>query len=77
MRVFWDTDKALFERETFRRWMVSLNRKGGVVLLDAMGEEDLRRLVSEEAKAALRGITVDNLNPRTDPGAYRESAHAA
>lgn len=55
MRSYWSSDKTLFERETFRRWMVSLNRCGGVVLLDAMREEDLRKLVSEEANAALRG----------------------
>ena len=55
MRSYWSSDKTLFEREIFRRWMVSLNRCGGVVLLDAMHEDDLRKLVNEEASAALRG----------------------
>ena len=55
MKEYWASDRTLFEREAFRRWMVALNRSGGVVLLDAMPDDDLRLLVSQEAKAALVG----------------------
>ena len=55
MKRYWGSDRTLFEREAFRRWMAALNRSGGVVLLDAMPDEDLRLLVSQEAKAALGG----------------------
>lgn len=53
MNEHWETDRKLFERETFRTWMVALNRRGGVVLLDAMSDDDLYRLVCEEADASL------------------------
>ena len=47
------TDSPLFEREAFRSWMVALNRRGGVVLLDALSEQPLHRLLHEEADQAL------------------------
>lgn len=49
----WDDDQALFRRETFRRWMVALNGRGGVVLLDALPSKELQFLVREEAERAL------------------------
>ena len=57
MRESWKNGGALFERETFRTWMTSLNRRGGVVLLDALPDESLGSLLREEAHNALaRGI---------------------
>lgn len=53
MRGQWEGDKALFKRETFRAWMVALNRRGGVVLLDALPSELLDGLLREEADRAL------------------------
>ena len=49
----WIDGGALFERENFRSWMVALNRRGGVVLLDALPEEALGRLLREEAERAM------------------------
>ena len=54
MRQHWENGGALFERETFRKWMVALNRRGGVVLLDALPEDALARLLREEAERALK-----------------------
>ena len=45
---------TLFVREVFRDWMVRLNRCGGVVLLDALDDNDLDRLVRLEADRALK-----------------------
>jgi hypothetical protein len=53
MREHWADGGALFERETFRSWMVALNRRGGVTLLDALPEEKLGRLLREEAECVL------------------------
>ena len=53
MRDHWEGDKALFKREIFRAWMVALNRRGGVVLLDALPPEPLDRLLREEADRVL------------------------
>lgn len=53
MKEHWTDGGALFKRETFRAWMVSLNRRGGVVLLDALPEAALGRLLREEAETAL------------------------
>jgi len=53
MREHWADGGALFERDTFRRWMVALNRRGGVVLLDALPEDELGRLLREEADRAV------------------------
>ena len=41
--------QRLFVRDTFREWMKRLNRHGGVVLLDAVPEDALERLVRDEA----------------------------
>ena len=46
-------ESALFKREAFRSWMVALNRRGGVVLLDALPDTALAQLVSEEAERAV------------------------
>lgn len=53
----WDTERqgaqaALFQRETCREWMKRLNRRGGVVLLDALPEPALDALLREEAERA-------------------------
>ena len=53
MQEQWADGGALFERETFRSWMVALNRRGGVVLLDALPNEALGQLLREEASNAL------------------------
>lgn len=53
MRHHWANGGALFHRETFRKWMIALNRRGGVVLLDALPEDALARLLCEEAQRAL------------------------
>ena len=54
MREHWEGDRALFRRATFRAWMVGLNRRGGVVLLDALPERALGALLHEEAERALK-----------------------
>lgn len=56
MREYWQRDRSLFERERFRAWMIGLNRRGGVVLLDALPKEPLARLLEEEAERALSGV---------------------
>ena len=53
MREHWGNGAALFERETFRHWMVALNRRGGVVLLDSLQDGALFRLLREEAEEAV------------------------
>ena len=53
MQEHWHDGRRLFEREVFRSWMVALNRRGGVVLLDALPEETLMSLLREEADQAL------------------------
>ena len=55
----WEDDgpKAeLFQREAFRQWMVNLNRRGGVVLLDALSDDQLRKLIRDEADHALSAV---------------------
>lgn len=42
----------LFQRETCREWMKGLNRRGGIVLLDALPESALDALLREEAERA-------------------------
>ena len=49
MREHWINGGALFERDAFRSWMVALNRRGGVLLLDALPNDALGRLLREEA----------------------------
>ena len=54
MREDLDTQqKALFQREAFRSWMKNLNRRGGVILLDAVPPPQLKSLVRREAERAL------------------------
>ena len=53
MREHWHEGRKLFERKVFRSWMVALNRRGGVVLLDALPDEALMSLLREEAYHAL------------------------
>lgn len=60
MTEHWNNGRALFERETFRSWMVALNRRGGVVLLDALREEELGRMLREEAASALEEYQARN-----------------
>ena len=49
----WQGDRQLFQRDPFRQWMINLNRRGGVVLLDALGDEQLDAVIRAEADAAL------------------------
>ncbi len=53
MRDHWEHDRSLFERDTFRSWMVALNRKGGVLLLDSLPDPALDRLLRKEALQAI------------------------
>lgn len=57
MKEHWkdEDDRTLFDREVFRAWMRGINRRGGVVLLDALSGPRLRGLLQEEAEAALEG----------------------
>lgn len=43
----------LFDREVFRDWMIRLNRRGGVVLFDALPADALGDLLKDEATRAL------------------------
>ena len=53
MQESWDADKLLFKRDIFRSWMIALNRRGGVVLLDSLSEKNLDKLLRREAEGAL------------------------
>ena len=53
MQEHWSNGGQLFERQVFRRWMRALNRRGGVVLLDALPDKALADLVHEEAERSL------------------------
>ena len=53
MQEHWSDGGALFARGAFRAWMIALNRRGGVVLLDALPEQALGRLLREEARFAI------------------------
>ena len=53
MLEHWQSGSELFQREIFRRWMVGLNRRGGVILLDALDSSQLDELVRSEARVAL------------------------
>lgn len=55
LRDHWETeDKMLFKRTCFRNYLQSLNRRGGVVLLDSLSESELLKLLREEAETAIR-----------------------
>ena len=56
MREYWANGGKLFEREAFRNWMIALNRRGGVVLLDALPDNALDRLLREEAEHAVNEV---------------------
>ncbi len=56
MREHWANGGELFERDVFRNWMIALNRRGGVVLLDALPDTALDRLLREEAELAVNGV---------------------
>ena len=53
MREYWDGDRELFKRDAFRNWMTGLNRRGVVVMLDALPEDALDELLQEEVSAAI------------------------
>ena len=53
MRNHWNGGGELFQREVFRSWMIALNRRGGVILLDALPDKALASLVHEEAERSL------------------------
>ena len=53
MREHWEGEGILFERDVFRGWMAGLNRRGGVVLLDALPLDALDGLLMEEATRAV------------------------
>ena len=44
---------ALLERDSLRAWMRALNKKGGVLLLDALSESERLNLFQREAQKIL------------------------
>lgn len=52
MESFWDED-ILFLRENFRSWIISLNRWGGVLVLDSLSDVALENFLNEEAMKVL------------------------
>lgn len=48
--------KDLFHRDVFRRWMIALNRRGGVVLLDSLCKEALYEVLGREAEQSLGAV---------------------
>ena len=54
MREHWTNGGELFKREIFRNWMIALNGRGGVILLDALPKAVLGQLLRKEAENALR-----------------------
>ena len=46
-------DRTLFRRSVFRKLMMALNRRGGMILLDSLSEADLEELVKVEADIAI------------------------
>ena len=57
MREHWNNGGSLFERDSFRKWMVALNRRGGIVLLDALPDGALGQLLRKEAERAVASQT--------------------
>ena len=53
MQQHWTNGGKLFEREIFRSWMRALNRRGGVILLDALPDNALADLIRTEAQRSL------------------------
>lgn len=56
MLEHWGNGGELFQRDPFRQWMVNLNRRGGVVLLDALSDKQLDLLIRREAEEALKSL---------------------
>ena len=54
---FEDEGKSLFTRDRFREWMKNLNRRGGVLLLDAMPDDALSQLIRDESERALQSVS--------------------
>lgn len=48
-----DTNPAIYERNTFRSFMKSLNRRGGRIVLNALSREQLDETLDEMAKQAI------------------------
>ena len=53
MHSHWEDCRSLFKRGVFRAWMVNLNRRGGVVLMDSLHESPLLLLLRAEADDAI------------------------
>ena len=47
LKISYDKDRALFEREVFRQTMIKLNSVGGARLLDSMSEDQITTLLSQ------------------------------
>ena len=45
MDKFSDED-VLFTRDNFRRWIIAINRCGGVLVLDTLSDQDLEELTT-------------------------------
>lgn len=54
MCKYWENDGELFIRDNFRKWMVNLNRRGGVILFDALNKTELDKILNEEAEKAIQ-----------------------
>ena len=57
LREYESLRSDLFVRDTFREFMKGLNRRGGVVLLDAVPDPDLKTLIRTEADQALNSAS--------------------
>jgi len=55
----YEGDKILFERENFRQFMKHLNRKGGRVMLNALSNNQLDKLIADILQ---NGVEVDPAN---------------
>lgn len=53
MCEYWENGGELFARDNFRKWMVNLNRRGGVILFDALSTTELDKILNEEAERAI------------------------
>ena len=62
MARHWNNGGALFKREAFRSWMVALDRRGGVILLDTLPEHTLNDLLNEEANFAIESFSEAMIN---------------
>ena len=69
MRSHWESGSRreqapLFARNPFRAWMRGLNRRGGVVLLDALPPAELRKILRDEADRAIE-LNVNGGQPQS------------